>query len=154
MPVDAGLDVRAHVVPVVIVPVDVALLAQETAGHEVAGLVVAALHGDVVLVRDAGAEDLLDVVHVVPAVGGVAVEHGLDIRLGEVGFILLFRGDGPARELVHLLRQVVVVGELGAVHEAREIRVHRHAHGTVVGDVRVALVALAGGDDDHAIRCS
>ena len=147
---DAGLDVRAHVIPVIVISFDIALLAQETTGHEVTGLVITALHGDVVLVRDTGAEYLLDIVYVVPAVGGVAVEHGLDIRLGEIRLIFLFRGNGAARELVHLLRQVVVVGELGAVHESREIRVHRHADRPVIGDVRVTLVTLAGGDDDHA----
>ena len=145
-----GFDVRAHIVTVVIVTVDITFLSEETAGNEVPGLVVAALDGDIVLVRDARAKDLLDIVHVVPAVGGVAVEHGLDIRLGEIRFVFLLGSDGAARELVHLLRQIVVVGELGTVHETREIRVHRHAHGSIVGDVGVALVTLAGGDDDDA----
>ena len=149
---NAGFDVGAYVVTAVVVSVDITLLVQVAGGDEVTGLVVSALHGDIVFLGDAGAEYALDVVHIVPTVRGVAVEHGLHIALGEIRHVFLFRRDGAARQLVHHLGQVVVVGELRSVHEPGEVGVHGGAHRPVVREPGVALVTLAGRDDDHAAR--
>ena len=99
-------------------------------------------------VVDAGSEHFLDVVHIVPAVGGISVCHGCDILAGEERLVLLRRHDGSVRHLVHHLGHVVIVGELGTVHEFGEIGIHGNTHRTVVADVDISLITLLGSDDN------
>ena len=144
-----GFHVRTQVETGIVVSFDITLLSQVTGADEVTDLVVAALEREVVLVVDTGAEHLLDVVHIIPAVGGVAVGHGGHILLREVRDILRSGGDGAVGHLVHHLGHVVIVGVLGAVHEFGEVGIHGNAHRAVIGDVHITLVTLLGGDDDH-----
>ena len=100
------------------------------------------------LLGEAGAEYLLHIVYVVPAV--TAFTHSLDVLLGEIGYVIGRSCDFPVGQLVHHLGHIIIIGKLGAVHELREVGVHRGTHGAVVGDAGVSLVTLAGGHDDYA----
>ena len=100
------------------------------------------------LLGNAGAEYLLNVIHVIPAVHAVA--HGLDVLLGEIRNIFGAAGNFTVGKLVHHLRYIIIVGELGTVHELGEIGVHGCTYGAVVGNVGIALGALSGGDDNYA----
>ena len=73
-----ALHIDADVVPVVGEIVDISLLVEDTSGYEVAGLVISSLHGDVVLLVETGAEHEVDIIHIVPAVGRVAIENQTD----------------------------------------------------------------------------
>ena len=144
--VDVGTDVITTVVEVG----DIALLAHETARKEVVDVVGSALQGHVVLLVVARSEHLSYVVHVVPAVRRVVVEHGLDVLAGEDGRVLVARLEGRSGEFVHQVGHVVVVGVLRSVHECGEVGVDGDSVLAVVGHPRLALPPLLGGDDDHA----
>ena len=150
---DLGFDIGTEVITGIVISLDVTALVHVTRTHEVTHLLISALHRHIVLLGDAGTEDLLDVVDIVPAVGGIAVGHGRHILLGEIRDVFAGRCDGAVRHLVHHLGRIVIIGELGAIHELREIGIHGSTHGSVVGDMDIAPVALLGRDDDHAAGC-
>ncbi len=147
---ELGVDVGAYVVALVGEMVDVTALAHVAGADEEAGAVVAALDFDVVLGVVTCAEDLTDVVDVVPSVGGVAVEHQLHHLAGEDGLVLGAVGDGGAGELVHEVGHVVVVGILGTIHVGGKVGVDRDTVLSFVGDLGLSALAFLGGDDDHA----
>ena len=97
----------------------------------------------------AGAEHLVNVVDVVPTVGGVVVEHGLHVFLGEVGHIVFTAGDGAVGQLVHHLGHVIIMSKLGAVHELWEVGVHRQTILSVIAHLCLALGTLLRCNDDH-----
>ncbi len=146
---DVRVDVGAQIVALVGEIVDVAVLSEVAYGGVVACLFVAAGHSHVVLLGETGSEHLVDVVHVVPAIGRITVCHRGDILGGEVRGVLGAILDGSAGQLVHHVGHIIIVGELRAVHELREIGVHRHTERGVVSDGSLLLRASLGGDDHH-----
>ena len=76
------------------------------------------------LLGETCAENLVDVVHIVPTVSRVIVEHHLNLRFLEIRHIVRLRCNRSACKLVHHLGHVVVVCELRAVHEIREVGIH------------------------------
>ena len=100
------------------------------------------------------AEYLIYIVHVVPSVRGVAVGHGGNVLLRIVGCVFAAILDGPACQLVHHLRHVVVVCVLRAIHEFREIGIHGDTVGGIVSHLGLAgLTALGSDDDDTTGTC-
>ena len=149
---DVRVNVGSQVVALVGEVVDVTVLPVVAERGVVAGLVASSGHGHVVLLRESGAEHLVDVVHVVPTVGRVTVGHRCDILRSKVRIVLGAVGDGSAGQLVHHVRHIIIVGELRAVHELREIGVHRHTERGVIGDGGLLLRSPLGRDDHHAAR--
>ena len=147
-----AVDIGPDIVPVVIEVVDVSLLAEVAEGCEIAGFLAAALHRDVVFLGKAGSEDLVNVIHIVPAVGRVAVRHQIHLFPREIRNVFGFGSYDSGSELVHHLRHIVVVGELRAVHEVREVCVHGSTQRGVVADLGLALGSPLGGDDNHTAR--
>ncbi len=149
---DVRVDVGAQVVALVGEVVDVAVLSEIADGGVVAGLFVATGHSHVVLLGETGSEHLVDVVHVIPAIGRITVCHRSDILGGEVRIVLGAVLDGTAGQLIHHVSHIIIVGELRTVHELREIGVHGHTEGGVVSDGGLFLRASLGGDDHDTAR--
>ena len=102
------------------------------------------------LLRKTCAEDLVNVVDIVPAVGRVAVGHQCDLLLREIRNILVRTADVTPCEAVHHIGHIVVVGELRTVHELREVGIEGCANGHVVIDACASPVSLLCGDDDDS----
>ena len=105
------------------------------------------------LLVETGSEDEVNVVHIVPSVSRVAIENQIDDVLRIDRCVVRWRAHLSVCLLVHVTGNVVVLHELRAVHELREVGVHRNTERGVVADFCISLLSPLGGYDNHTAGC-
>ena len=150
IPCEIGVDVRSKIVAAILEVVDVAFLPKIADRGKKSCVLIPSLGSHAVFLREARPEDLLDVVNIVPAISRVPVRHGFYVFLRESRDVFISAGNSPSCKLVHHIRHIIVISELRAIHEFREVCVHRRSILTIVRYLRVSGFAALRGDDNYA----
>ena len=145
------LNVSTYVVTVVIIIVDVTLLSEISERCKITRLIATALNSHIMLLCHTGTEYLVDVIHIVPSVIRIIIEHHLYLILGKIRYIIALTCYCSGRKLVHHLSHIIIICELRTIHEIREVCVHGSTHGSIVCDLRFSGITLLCRNDDHTV---